>query len=406
MAGKSSHSRTRACYESWNWSEAGPEHRRAPGVIQGIAACADNGRVRHRRPPSRPRLTSLTVVQQTPGLGRGRQPVYRIPGYRVALLPDATAASARRPVVSTRAGWARLIGSYYAALAPDREVLLVVLLSTRCRVLGISVVAVGALNCVYAPMREVLKAAALAGASSVVVAHNHPSEEPEPSEEDRDISRRLIAAGNALGIRVLDHLVLGEGGRWRSVPPAPDPTPAASPAQPGRPPQPAGPLRPVLRTGAQGADGRVDGTGARAMAMVHLDARRMGWLQKQGDDFGATLGRLVDAEIRRVAIKKAVADEHDVEMLIRRHRNQLERRLMPAKRLWTREETELSRQIDDQADREILAACASMEDPNMRAAAERVTFKRLLDRGEISNEHGRGRQELQRLRERRPGGWE
>lgn len=142
------------------------------------------------------------------------------------------------------------------------------------------------------------------------------------------------------------------------------------------------------------------------MAMVHLDAHRMGWLRTRGDDFGATLGRLVDAEIRRVVVKKAVADEHDIEMLIRRHRRQLERRFMPEKRLWTRAEMDRSRELDDQADREILAACASMEDPNTRAAAERVSFKRLLDRGEISNEHGRGRQELQNLRERRPGGWE
>jgi DNA repair protein RadC len=63
----------------------------------------------------------------------------------------------------------------------------------------------------------VFKPAILAGSAAVLVAHSHPSGDPEPSAEDLSLTRRLAAAGQLLGIEVLDHIVLGEAGRYVSL---------------------------------------------------------------------------------------------------------------------------------------------------------------------------------------------
>ena len=61
------------------------------------------------------------------------------------------------------------------------------------------------------------KPALLAGASALLVAHNHPSGDPEPSADDLALTRRLVSAGSLLGIELLDHIVLGENGRFVSL---------------------------------------------------------------------------------------------------------------------------------------------------------------------------------------------
>lgn len=64
--------------------------------------------------------------------------------------------------------------------------------------------------------RRVMRPAVQLGAPAVIVAHNHPSGDPTPSEADVDVTRRLREAGDVLGIRLLDHLVIGDG-TFRSV---------------------------------------------------------------------------------------------------------------------------------------------------------------------------------------------
>ena len=65
--------------------------------------------------------------------------------------------------------------------------------------------------------REVFKPAILGNAAAIVLAHNHPSGDAAPSAEDLALTRRLCEVGELVGIRVLDHLVLGEGGTFRSL---------------------------------------------------------------------------------------------------------------------------------------------------------------------------------------------
>jgi DNA repair protein RadC len=85
------------------------------------------------------------------------------------------------------------------------------MLDTRHRVLRTSVLTVGTLDCASVQPREVFRQALLASAAAVVMFHNHPSGDPQPSAEDVDLTRRIVAAGELMGIRVIDHVVLGEG---------------------------------------------------------------------------------------------------------------------------------------------------------------------------------------------------
>lgn len=96
----------------------------------------------------------------------------------------------------------------------DREMFVVLLLDGKNRALGFNTVSVGSLTAALVHPREVFKPAILANAASVVLVHNHPSGDPEPSQEDRAITERLKHAGDLLGIKVLDHVVIGDGTYW------------------------------------------------------------------------------------------------------------------------------------------------------------------------------------------------
>ena len=93
-----------------------------------------------------------------------------------------------------------------------REHFVVLLLNARhvlqCRV----VVSIGSLNASIVHPREVFLPAILHSAASVVLVHNHPSGDPEPSEEDVSISRRLVQVGDLVGIGVLDHVIVAARG--------------------------------------------------------------------------------------------------------------------------------------------------------------------------------------------------
>jgi DNA repair protein RadC len=83
-----------------------------------------------------------------------------------------------------------------------------VLLNVRNNVVDISTISVGTANASLVHPREVFKKAIAHSASSVVLAHNHPSGNPEPSEDDVKLTMRLVEAGRLLGIEVLDHIIV------------------------------------------------------------------------------------------------------------------------------------------------------------------------------------------------------
>jgi DNA repair protein RadC len=112
-------------------------------------------------------------------------------------------------------GGNRLTTPNQAALAfveilgnPDREYFVALLVDGKNRISGLHVVSEGTLNQSLVHPREVYKAAILANSAAIILAHNHPTGDVTPSREDRDITRRLKEAGDLLGIRVLDHIIV------------------------------------------------------------------------------------------------------------------------------------------------------------------------------------------------------
>ncbi len=86
----------------------------------------------------------------------------------------------------------------------------VLLLDTKHRVLRSTVLSVGTLDASIVHPREVFREAVTGNAAAIVLFHNHPSGDPEPSKEDTRLTERLIAAGVLMGINVIDHVILGD----------------------------------------------------------------------------------------------------------------------------------------------------------------------------------------------------
>lgn len=91
----------------------------------------------------------------------------------------------------------------------DQEVFVALLLDTKNRCIGYKEIARGGMTaCVFTPS-EVFRPAIMLGAAAIIVSHNHPSGDPDPSDADVAITRKLKQAGELLGINVLDHVILG-----------------------------------------------------------------------------------------------------------------------------------------------------------------------------------------------------
>ena len=104
--------------------------------------------------------------------------------------------------------WKRHIetGTYFN---PDCECLAVLMVTTRRRVKGHQLLTLGTIDTILVDPRTIFRGAVIAGAAAIILMHNHPSGEPEPSESDIKVTRDLIRAGEILKIAVLDHVIIG-----------------------------------------------------------------------------------------------------------------------------------------------------------------------------------------------------
>jgi len=96
----------------------------------------------------------------------------------------------------------------------EQEELRVLALDARQRPLSRFVSAVGAVNVVHVSPRDIFRRALREGAVSLIVAHNHPSGDPSPSPEDVELTRRLRAAGDLVGVPLLDHIIVADEGYY------------------------------------------------------------------------------------------------------------------------------------------------------------------------------------------------
>ncbi|SLM49330.1 DNA repair protein RadC [Nitrospira japonica] len=147
------------------------------------------------RKPKRPRTSAPTF---TP---------YRVPRYRLTLVCESSDSVMSGPIQASLAAVA-ILRPCFAGL--DREQFLVAGLDAKHGIIGINIVSIGSLTLSIVHPREVFKPLILMNAAAFICAHNHPSNDPTPSQEDRLLTQRLRQGADLLGITLLDHLVLGD----------------------------------------------------------------------------------------------------------------------------------------------------------------------------------------------------
>jgi len=91
----------------------------------------------------------------------------------------------------------------------DREHFKALLLDTRNGIIKIVTVAIGSLNAALVHPREIFKAAVMVSAAGIIVVHNHPTGNPEPSAEDKELTKRFNRCGDLMGIDLIDHIIVG-----------------------------------------------------------------------------------------------------------------------------------------------------------------------------------------------------
>lgn len=92
-----------------------------------------------------------------------------------------------------------------------QEVFGILILNTKNKIVAAHEVSRGTLNSSMVHPREVFKPAVLHNAAGIICFHNHPSGDPDPSQDDIAITKRLVKAGEIMGIRILDHIIVGDG---------------------------------------------------------------------------------------------------------------------------------------------------------------------------------------------------
>ena len=95
------------------------------------------------------------------------------------------------------------------SLSREREHFWIIILNTRNRIRFVELVSLGTMNASLVHPREVYRRAIKSGASALIIGHNHPSGDCEPSEDDISLTRKLMEAGKIIGIEILDHIIIG-----------------------------------------------------------------------------------------------------------------------------------------------------------------------------------------------------
>jgi DNA repair protein RadC len=163
-------------------------------------------RVLAKRPPAELADWSSARWLLVPGIGPARAAAL------TAAFELGRRAAERRVASSTIRGPDDVLGQVRDLSRARREHFVVLLLNARHELQCRETVSIGSLNASIVHPREVFLPAILHSAASVVLVHNHPSGDPEPSEEDLSITKRLVEVGELVGIGVLDHVIVASRG--------------------------------------------------------------------------------------------------------------------------------------------------------------------------------------------------
>jgi DNA repair protein RadC len=140
-----------------------------------------------------------------------KKKTYTIPTYRISLVRDG------RIEVRTIFGATDVLKASKSFIRSDREQFICLYLNARNQVIAHHVASVGTVNACLVHPREVFKVAILKNACAIIVAHNHPSGETEPTEKDIEMTKRLKDTGEILGVELVDHIIVTPDGKTRSI---------------------------------------------------------------------------------------------------------------------------------------------------------------------------------------------
>lgn len=147
-------------------------------------------------------------AEETPSQKNPRQAVKS--EYQGAVEIRATIMRVMEPVTERYGRTPEDIVNFCADMRDaSQEMIVVILLNTRNRIIDRVMVSLGIQDSSLCHPREVFRPAILKSAAAVVLVHNHPSGDPSPSAEDVRMTRQLVQAGQIIGIKVLDHLIIG-----------------------------------------------------------------------------------------------------------------------------------------------------------------------------------------------------
>lgn len=104
----------------------------------------------------------------------------------------------------------QVFNTFYFLRQETKEYFFAIHLDGKNRICCIDEVSVGSLNQSIVHPREVFKTALLSSAAAIILLHNHPTGDPTPSREDLEITRRIKEAGDLLGVKLLDHIIIGD----------------------------------------------------------------------------------------------------------------------------------------------------------------------------------------------------
>jgi len=137
--------------------------------------------------------------------------------YRVSLVKDESVSFKQGPISNSQEAQSLIQRLIRTRGQPDREQFVVALLNSKNDMVGLNIVSVGALSSAPVHPREVLKPAILANAAAMILCHNHPSNDLQPSPEDIAITRKIIMAAEIVGIQVHEHIIINmENDRYYS----------------------------------------------------------------------------------------------------------------------------------------------------------------------------------------------
>ena len=166
----------------------------ANAVLAGLAGPDRLARVRFDDLRRIPGIGSARAAQILAAVELGRRTLTRVGRERIQITSPRILAEMLLPQYGSRAV----------------EHFGIVLLDTKHRVLRTTIMTVGTVDASIVHPREIFREAASAGAAAIVLFHNHPSGDPEPSQDDVALTRRLVAAGVLMGIDVVDHVILAD----------------------------------------------------------------------------------------------------------------------------------------------------------------------------------------------------